>query len=90
MKRAIVTVIGTDRVGIIAEVCTLLADSNVNILDINQTVMQGVFTMNMLVDTENAKLPFDRISQALSDKGAEMGLSIRIQLEDIFNAMHRI
>ncbi len=88
--RAIVTVIGPDRVGIIAEVCTLLASLRVNIVDINQTVMQEFFTMTMLVDTSLSEQPFDTISAALSAKGDEMGLSIRIQREDIFNAMHKI
>lgn len=88
--RAIVTVIGPDRVGIIAEVCTLLASLRVNIVDINQTVMQEFFTMTMLVDTSLSDQPFDTISAALSAKGDEMGLSIRIQREDIFNAMHKI
>ena len=90
MNKAIVTVVGKDRVGIIAEVCTLLAKKNVNILDINQTVMQDFFTMTMLVDTAATSVAFDELSQALSDKGGEMSLSIRIQREDIFNAMHRI
>lgn len=88
--RAIVTVIGHDRVGIIAEVCGLLASMQVNILDINQTVMQEFFTMTMLVDTGTSKLPFEEISRALAEKSEEIHLSIRIQREDIFNAMHRI
>ncbi len=88
--RAIVTVIGPDRIGIIAEVCTLLSALRVNVIDINQTVMQEFFTMTMLVDTSASEAPFDEISAALSHKGEEMGLSIRIQREDIFNAMHKI
>ncbi len=89
--RAIVTVIGKDRVGIIAEICTLLAKLNVNIIDINQTVMQDdFFTMVMLTDTKSSTLSFGEISESLSKKGDEMGLSIRIQLEDIFNSMHKI
>ncbi len=88
--RAIVTVTGIDRVGIIAEVCTLLAGQGVNILDINQTVMQEFFTMTMLVNVEHANLPFDEISKALTQKGEAMSLSIRIQREDIFQAMHQI
>lgn len=88
--RAIITVAGHDRVGIIAEVCSLLAELNVNILDINQTVMQEFFTMTMLVNTATSEKSFEQIKKALADKGDEMGLSIRIQLEDIFNAMHRI
>ena len=88
--KAIVTVIGPDRVGIIAEVCTLLASFSVNIVDINQTVMQEFFTMTMLVDLSTGDTPFDTLSAALSQKGQDMGLSIRIQREDIFNAMHKI
>ncbi len=89
--KAIVTVIGKDRVGIIAEVCSLLAELNVNINDINQTVMQNdFFTMVMLADVSQSSVSFGEISEKLSKKGEEMGLSIKIQLEDIFNAMHRI
>ena len=89
--KAIVTVIGKDRVGIIAEVCSLLAGLNVNINDINQTVMQNdFFTMVMLADVSKSSVSFGEISEKLNQKGEEMGLSIKIQLEDIFNAMHRI
>lgn len=89
--KAIVTVMGKDRVGIIAEVCTLLAKLNVNINDINQTVMQNdFFSMVMLTDVSNSSVPFNEISEKLGAKGEEMGLSIKIQLEDIFNAMHKI
>ena len=88
--RAIVTVVGPDRVGIIAEVTTLLSRLGVNVLDISQTVMQEFFTMTMLVDTEACTVSYDAVRDALTDKGEEMHLSIRIQREDIFNAMHRI
>ncbi len=88
--KAIVTVIGEDRVGIIAEVCGLLAARGVNILDISQTVMQEIFTMTMLVDTAASTIPFDQLREALKAKGEEMHLNIRIQREDIFHAMHRI
>ena len=88
--RAIVTVIGPDNKGIIAKVCGLLADRDVNIIDISQTVMKEFFTMTMLVDTSDATDSFDMIAEALKAKGEEMGLSIRIQNEDIFNAMHKI
>ena len=87
---AIVTVIGQDRVGIIANICTLLADNNVNILDISQTILQGNFTMVMAVDIGAATAPFGDLSTALAELGAEMGLSIRIQRQEIFDAMHRI
>ena len=88
--KAIVTVIGMDRVGITAGVCTLLAQYNINILDITQTVLQGYFTMVMLVDTAACTQSIGDISDILSKAGEEQGLSIRIQREDIFNAMHRI
>ena len=88
--RAIVTVIGKDRVGIIANVCTLLAQSGVNILDISQTILQEYLTMIMLVDTAGCPLPFDDLSKSLKSRGEDQSLSIRIQREDIFEAMHRI
>ena len=88
--RAIVTVIGKDRVGIIAGVCSLLADAGVNILDISQTILQEYLTMIMLVDTSASTAPFDELAQALKTRGEEQALSIRIQREDIFQAMHRI
>ena len=88
--RAIVTVIGKDQVGIIAAVCSLLSEKNVNVLDISQTVLQEYFTMIMLVDTANATVPFARLREDLAEAGRERNLDIRIQREDIFNAMHRI
>ena len=88
--RAIVTVIGKDRVGIIANVCTLLADNGVNILDISQTILQDYFTMIMLVDTSGCSMSFVDLSSSLKSRGDEQALSIRIQREDIFEAMHRI
>jgi ACT domain-containing protein len=88
--RAIVTVTGKDTVGIIAGVCTELAGLGVNILDINQTVMDDFFVMNMLVDLSTSQESYELIRDALDQRGLSMGLSIRIQREDIFNAMHRI
>ena len=88
--RAIVTVIGRDQVGIIAAVCALLSEKNVNVLDISQTVLQEYFTMIMLVDASQATVPFAQLKDALAAAGQERGLDIRIQREDIFNAMHRI
>lgn len=90
MKRAIVTVIGHDRVGIIARVATGLAEFNVNVLDISQTVMDDYFTMVMLVDVQKANVEFLVLRDRLNVLGTEMGLSIRIQHEDIFNAMHAV
>ena len=88
--KAIVTVVGKDRIGIIASVCTLLANYQVNILDISQTVMQGYFTMMMAVDTTKSEIPFAELAKKLETKGEEMGMSIRLQREDIFEAMHRV
>ena len=88
--RSIVTVTGKDAVGIIAGVCTELAGLEVNILDINQTVMDGFFVMNMLVDLSGSSKSYDLVRDALDDRGLHMGVTIRIQREDIFNAMHRI
>ena len=88
--KAIVTVVGKDRVGIIGNVCVELANYNVNVLDISQTVMQGYLTMMMVVDVTGANLPLSLICQQMEAKGQEMGLSIRIQREDIFEAMHRV
>ena len=88
--KAIVTVVGMDRVGIIGEICTTLAALQINIVDISQTVMRDFFTMIMLVDTGYANKTLDEIAEALHQKELEMGLSIRIQREDIFQAMHQI
>ena len=87
---AIVTVLGQDKVGIIAAVCNRLANYNVNILDISQTILQGAFTMVMAVDVSQATASFGELREALSGLGTEMDLSIRIQREEIFNAMHSI
>ena len=88
--KAIVTVIGKDQVGITAAVRSLLAQHSINILDISQTILQEYFTMVMLVDTAACDKSIVEISQLLEQAGQERGLSIRIQREDIFNAMHRI
>ena len=88
--KAIVTVIGKDQVGMTAAVCALLAQHNINILDINQTILQEYFTMVMLVDLSACELSIGELSDIMSKAGEERGLSIRIQREDIFNAMHRI
>ena len=88
--KAIVTVIGKDQVGITAMVCALLAQHNINILDITQTVLQEYFTMVMLVDTAACTASIGEMSDILRKAGEEQELVIRIQREDIFNAMHRI
>ena len=88
--RAVITVIGHDRVGIIATVSNILAKAQINILDISQTIMQDMFTMIMLVNIEKCTKPFDTIAKELDEVGERLGLSIRIQHEDVFNSMHRI
>lgn len=88
--KAIVSVIGKDQVGIIAGICTKLAAYQVNVLDITQTVMQEYFTMMMVVDTAQCEAPFDELAAAMADYGQERGLSVRVQRQDIFDAMHRI
>ena len=88
--RAIVTVIGKDCIGIIGGVCTRLATYNVNILDISQTVLQGYFTMTMVVDISDITMDFDEMIRQMGDYGRERGLSIRVQREDIFDAMHKL
>ena len=90
MKKAIITVIGKDKVGIIYGVTKILSENNVNVLDISQTIMQDMFTMMMIVDIENASGNMDHLSETLSAEGKKLGVEIRIQLESIFESMHRI
>ena len=88
--KAIVTVVGKDQVGIIAAVCNKLALYNVNVLDISQTVMQGYFTMMMATDVSASTVPMAQLAAELEKIGRDMGLSIRLQREEIFQAMHRV
>jgi ACT domain-containing protein len=88
--RAVITVIGQDKKGIIAGVSTVLAGAGINILDISQTTLQEYFAMIMLVDMTEATGAFHEISHKLDQKGQELGMQIKIQREDIFNAMHQI
>ncbi len=90
MKKTIITVIGKDTVGIIAKVCTYLADTNINILDISQTIVQDYFNMMMIVDMNNATKTFGDVQAELDKLGEEIGVAIKCQHEDIFNKMHRI
>ena len=92
MKRnkAIITVVGKDRVGIIAGVCTYLAENQINILDITQTIVKGFFNMMMVVDVENITKSFGEVAQELEQVGEEIGVSVKIQREEIFLKMHRI
>lgn len=88
--RAIITVVGKDKIGIIAAISNLLAENNVNILDISQTIMQGFFTMIMLVDLQNCKVKFSELKSLLVKKGQEIGVEVNMQHEDLFNAINRI
>lgn len=90
MKKTIITVVGKDSVGIIAKVCTYLAENNINILDISQTIVQGYFNMMMVVDANNTEKESATITEELETLGKEIGVVIRSQHEDIFNKMHRI
>lgn len=89
MKKFVITVVGHDTVGIIAKVCTYLAEHEVNILDISQTIVDGYFNMMMIVDAGNVS-DVTKMSEELSGLGEEIGVIIRCQHEDIFNMMHRI
>ena len=90
MKRTVITVVGKDAVGIIAKVCTYLAQNGVNILDISQTIVQGFFNMMMVTDANNSVKEFSELADGLERLGEEIGVIIRCQHEDIFNKMHRI
>jgi len=90
MKKTIITVVGKDTVGIIAKVCTYLADNGINILDISQTIVQDYFTMMMIVDMNAAAKSFGVVADELEALGKGMGLVIKCQKEEIFDQMHRI
>lgn len=88
--RTIITVVGKDTVGIIAGVCTYLADNGINVLDISQTIVQGFFNMMMIVDMKDAAKPFGQCAKELEEVGEKIGVAIKCQKEEIFNKMHRI
>lgn len=90
MKKCIITVVGKDTVGIIAKVCTYLADNQINILDISQTIVQGYFNMMMITDMSHAKKEFGDVSEDLAAVGEEIGVTIRCQRAEIFEKMHRL
>ena len=89
MNRTIVTVVGKDSIGIIARVCTYLSEARINVLNISQTIVDGFFNMIMIVDMPNS-IDFKSINNELVNLGDELGVSIKMQREDIFNKMHRI
>ena len=88
--KAIITVLGTDKVGIIAKVCSFLADREINILDISQTIIQGYFNMMMIVEVNESVEHLSEIADGLEKLVQEIGVIIKMQHEDIFNSMHRI
>lgn len=90
MKKAILTVIGKDQVGIIAGISTELGKLNINILNVTQTIMDGYFTMIMMLDQSAANTSFDEIKKALTAKGQELKVDVKIQREEIFNSMHSL
>ena len=90
MKKTIITVVGKDRVGIIAKVCVYLAENNINILDIALTIVDGYFNMMMVVNAEAASKDHDQIAEDLAGIGEELGVQIKAQQEEIFDMMHRL
>lgn len=90
MKKTIITVVGKDTVGIIAKVCTYLAENGINILDISQTIVQDYFNMMMIVDTNKSTKSFGDMADELEALGSEIGVQIKCQKEEIFDKMHRI
>ena len=90
MKKTIMTVVGKDTVGIIAKVCTYLAENRINILDISQTIVQGYFNMMMVVDTLESKKQHGDMADELEELGSQIGVIIKCQKEEIFDKMHRI
>ena len=90
MRKCVVTVLGKDQVGILAKVCTYLAENQINILDINQTIVQDFFNMMMIVDVSKMTKNFGQVSEEMEELGKEMGLDIHCQREEIFEKMHRL
>lgn len=88
--KGIITVVGKDKVGIIAKVCTLLSQEDVNILDISQTIVQGYFNMMMIVDLKEARQDFVKLVDQLAELGEQIGVDIKLQHQDIFDSMHRV
>ncbi|MGE5379889.1 MAG: ACT domain-containing protein [Methylocystaceae bacterium] len=89
-NRLVITVVGMDRVGVIAALTAILADNDVNILDISQTILQGFFTMVMVVDAASSKISLSDLREKLVARGQEMGMTVTVQHEDVFKFMHRI
>ncbi|HHT76677.1 MAG TPA: ACT domain-containing protein [Clostridiaceae bacterium] len=87
---AVMTVVGSDAVGIIAKISTILADNDINIKDITQTILDDIFTMIMIIDLSSSKIDMESLSKLLCEVGESRNLSIRVQLKELFNTMHRI
>ena len=90
MNRTIITVVGKDTIGIIAKVCTYMADNQINILDISQTIIQGFFNMMMIVDTSKMTIDYVTMTEEITRLGEDTGVQIKCQKEEIFDKMHRI
>ena len=90
MNRIIITVVGKDTIGIIAKICTYLADNKINIMDISQTIIQGFFNMMMIVDTSNMTVDYATMTEEITRIGESTGVQIKCQKEEIFDKMHRI
>ena len=90
MKKCVITVVGKDTVGIIAKVCTYLAETTINILDISQTIVSGYFNMMMIVDVAKSTKSYNEVVSDLEKLGEEIGVSIKCRREEIFDMMHRI
>lgn len=88
--KAVISVLGKDRVGIIAKVSGILSEANANILDISQTIMQDIFTMVLISDVSSANVGFTELKEKLTKAGEELGVSVSVQHEDLFHSMHRI
>ncbi len=88
--KTVITVVGKDTVGIIARICTYLADCDINVLDISQTIVEDYFNMMMVVDLGRSKVPFDECAAKMKEIGTEIGVVITCQREEIFEMMHRI
>ena len=89
MQKVVITVLGKDKVGIMAKVCTYLADNGINILDISQTIVSGFFNMMMIADMGEKQDAFEQVRTELDELGQSIGVQVRIQREDIFDMMHR-
>lgn len=90
VQKVVITVLGKDKVGIMAKVCTYLADNGINILDISQTIVYGYFNMMMIADMGEKQNDFEKVRTELDELGNSIGVQVRIQREDIFDMMHRL